>query len=341
MKKLCTVMIALALLIGLFACALGESAGCVTFSGTCNVREEPNLEGEVIGTASTRSKPGYAMQCRFDERGVAWYEVNWEGGTGWVSSKYATVRGVCQFLGEEREIDLDLDGDGSEETISIGDGGDCLIKAAESGREAVSLPYYRREWIWFADLDGDGAVEILCALDSGSDDYCTQCWHYADGALKAVPFAGDDGLEDAAMGKPCGVGEALLTLCGYAQTVGSYEAEHSFALVDGDHFESDSGVYTFRYHMKSDQEILDQYGIEVMAGIPYKGVGGTKDGTLAVGDVIILTATDNQSRLWFKTIDGKRGVIAISPMVNEWGTEDWAVEGRPINDVLEGIFYAG
>lgn len=59
--------------------------------GECNVRKEPNLGGKVYTSMEKGEKATYLKESSVDERGVIWYKVKFEGFTGWVSSKYASL----------------------------------------------------------------------------------------------------------------------------------------------------------------------------------------------------------------------------------------------------------
>jgi len=59
--------------------------------GKCNVRTGPGLSHKSLGTAYEGEILAYAGGISYDDRGVAWYSVSFEGQTGWVSSVYAEI----------------------------------------------------------------------------------------------------------------------------------------------------------------------------------------------------------------------------------------------------------
>lgn len=59
--------------------------------GNCNVRSTPNLNGTDLGTMKKGEKAEYLGSSSTDDRGVVWYKVSWNGKTGWVSSRYASI----------------------------------------------------------------------------------------------------------------------------------------------------------------------------------------------------------------------------------------------------------
>ena len=60
--------------------------GAVT--GNTNVRTGPGLKYKIIGVLHKGDETRYLGKSSTDERGVAWYKVEWNGKTGWVSSRY-------------------------------------------------------------------------------------------------------------------------------------------------------------------------------------------------------------------------------------------------------------
>jgi len=56
-----------------------------------NLRDEPNLSGEDIGTMDKGETASYLGQKSTDSRGVVWYKVRFEGKVGWVSSRYSKL----------------------------------------------------------------------------------------------------------------------------------------------------------------------------------------------------------------------------------------------------------
>ncbi len=64
----------------------------IATDGQTNVRSEPNLYGKILGVLKEDKSLTYLNQSSTDDRGVAWYKVSYEGGTGWVSSKYTTLK---------------------------------------------------------------------------------------------------------------------------------------------------------------------------------------------------------------------------------------------------------
>ena len=64
----------------------------VSTGGRSNIRTEPSLSGEDIGTMPQDASATYLDQSSVDDRGVVWYKVKYGSITGWVSSKYTTLK---------------------------------------------------------------------------------------------------------------------------------------------------------------------------------------------------------------------------------------------------------
>ena len=60
--------------------------GAVT--GDTYVRTGPGLKYKTIGVLHKGDETKYLGKSSTDDRGVAWYKVDWNGRTGWVSSRY-------------------------------------------------------------------------------------------------------------------------------------------------------------------------------------------------------------------------------------------------------------
>ena len=62
--------------------------------GKCNVRNQPDLGASVLTSMEKGETASYLGESSVDYRGVVWYKVKFDGMTGWVSSKYASLNGT-------------------------------------------------------------------------------------------------------------------------------------------------------------------------------------------------------------------------------------------------------
>ena len=86
----------IAMLIALLLCACALAEGVVTATGSVNLRSGPGLGYDKIASVSEGTVLAYSGESRTDDRGVAWYQVIYEGDACWVSSRYAEVEEFSQ-----------------------------------------------------------------------------------------------------------------------------------------------------------------------------------------------------------------------------------------------------
>lgn len=68
----------------------GSSKGTTikAVGGQTKVRKGPGLDYKTIGIMYEGESYKYADSTKYDDRGVAWYKIKFDGTTGWVSSRY-------------------------------------------------------------------------------------------------------------------------------------------------------------------------------------------------------------------------------------------------------------
>lgn len=71
----------------------GEESGTVVATGgSTYIREEPDVDADIITSMAQYASADYRGKTVYDDRGVAWYKVRTNSGkTGWVSSKFTTL----------------------------------------------------------------------------------------------------------------------------------------------------------------------------------------------------------------------------------------------------------
>ena len=90
MKKVIITLLTIALIVAFGTAAL--AAGYVyALTGSTKIRTGPGLYYSEIGTLFQGDSAPYLGDTSYDSRGVAWYRISWEGGSGWVSSRYTTL----------------------------------------------------------------------------------------------------------------------------------------------------------------------------------------------------------------------------------------------------------
>lgn len=69
----------------------GVYGSYVEATGRLNVRSGPGLGYSDKGTMAKGTTATYLDDYSVDERGVTWYKISYNGGTGWVSSRYSEL----------------------------------------------------------------------------------------------------------------------------------------------------------------------------------------------------------------------------------------------------------
>ena len=67
---------------------VGPSGDYIYATGDTNIRKSPNLDAKIYGTMNKGAYALYLDDYEYDDRGVIWYYINYNGTKGWVSSKY-------------------------------------------------------------------------------------------------------------------------------------------------------------------------------------------------------------------------------------------------------------
>ena len=60
--------------------------------GNCHIRSKPDKTSKSLGSIREGKKATYLGKSSTDSRGVKWYKIQYNGVTGWVSSKYSKVQ---------------------------------------------------------------------------------------------------------------------------------------------------------------------------------------------------------------------------------------------------------
>lgn len=259
----------------------------------------------------------------------------------------------CVALEENAPVQLDLDGDGTAETVSWAmsprdyDTYIALTVEPAAGAPATYATAIMYGQVYVQDLDGDGIMEILLTGDVMSDDYYTWCLQYRNGALFEVLFpdsergANSDGYYTTGYGLITGISEyGVLDLTGSQDVLGTWMATRRVRLDSPGRFEfCDNQMWERSLAFHDDEADLWEYGaLTVKSPVPYVGDHGCDSGVLNPGDRIVVYATDKVSEALFYTQDGITGILSISNNDGQgWGK---LVGGVPEEDCFEYVPYA-
>ena len=64
----------------------------VKSNGTNNLRKGPSLDYAIVGSMTDGQTAKYLGETKIDSRNVAWYKINFNGTTCWISSKFVTLK---------------------------------------------------------------------------------------------------------------------------------------------------------------------------------------------------------------------------------------------------------
>ena len=249
-------------------------------------------------------------------------------------------------------LSVDLDGDGTEETVfyqissdnyvgrprmtvTDSDGKSCVWDA-ENGYEAGS---------WIADLNGDDVQELFVWGDVASSDYYTTCLNYVNGRLRPLLFADIERGENGkgyfkeGYGCPCGANpeQGTVTLCGSQDVLGTWFGARKLKLSEDGLFEiADDGWWT-RHDIPEGDEAWDEWWPKTLLKDVDCLIDG-REGMLKAGERIIITGSDKRSQASFITEDGRTGILRIEENLNGgWG---WKVNDIPEEEVFDFLGYA-
>ena len=252
---------------------------------------------------------------------------------------------------------IDLDGDGSEETLSwemapaeYEEALTLTVIGASGAAQVYATDIIWAEAVYVVDLDGDGAQELLLTGDVMSDDYSTWCLRWDGAALYEVLFPdadrgeNTDGYFKQGYGRVEAIGDNLLSLAGSQDALGTWFATRILTLTPYDRFEfNDAGLWMRNldgYEAQDKAELWEYAALTVTRPLPYGDVHRPDQsaGTLEPGEKILVYATDKREYAYFTTQDGASGALAISPNEEQgWG---WLVGGVPEEECFESLPYA-
>lgn len=235
-------------------------------------------------------------------------------------------------LSPDEALTLDLNGDGSEETVCL-----RLMKGDEGERyelhvQSDDMVYAGSTdiiWdcaLWAADTDTDGRVELYVSGDVMSDDYMSYVWRY-DGGLIEVGVRDNSGLNRRS-GRITEIDGEFITVSDYINVLGSYWGSQSYTLVNGELAPAESGVWTLEDN---------EFTLKTLLPLPVLMDDGATE--LPAGTELRLTAYDEAAgRVWFATSDDERGYLTVESNADGFG---YSIGGTDEYDCFETLPYAG
>ena len=214
-------------------------------------------------------------------------------------------------LALDEPLAIDLDGDGTEETVS-----------------------------WTLEMgEYEECVHVM------SDDYITYCLRWDGAGLYELLFPdcsraqNTDGYYKEGYGQITAIDGNRVTLSGSQDMLGTWFAERTVTLSAHDRFEfADDGLWVRNLDGMDDDSLWGYAALTAAVPLEYADAEGNPAGTHQPGDKLLVCATDKETFVRFLTPDGTEGTLAISRNYEQgWG---WLVDGTPEEDCFEHIPYA-
>jgi hypothetical protein len=234
-------------------------------------------------------------------------------------------------IGFSGTIFIDMDADGSDETISVTQREDGTAVAAFSCGDTNFAdtidPLYVSECFIDDVTEGDGYLELFVTGDMASDDYVTCIYRIKDGAIEKCEIYGIVKESD---------GKGSLLVQETIDVFGTYGAECSYSLKDGFEFDVSSPYTVLQYEGFEERKItVKRDGLPAQVSV---SGGKYEDVLLPAGTELLLMETDCKSYGLFTSKDGKSIRISITSNPGEWG---WYIGRIPEEEWFDGLSYSG
>lgn len=251
-------------------------------------------------------------------------------------------------------ITIDLDGDGTDETLTwrteaIDEYDEqVIVEAATSGGKTIVWESGRlaEARVFASDLDGDGTIELFVSGDEMSSDYITFCLNLTGGKFRSLFFADTAGGEcgnayyKAGYGGIVSISGPTVTLRGAQDILGTYMADRTLKLTDGCFELCDGTEWRIEFDV-DDPEVWEYCALTLRqeTAVTFLTENGEEEGTLKASERVIITGGDKSSFVRFVTEDGRNGFFSITfNYIDGWGS---LINGVPEGEVFEMLHYAG
>ncbi|MDD3242394.1 MAG: hypothetical protein PHD32_01565 [Eubacteriales bacterium] len=236
------------------------------------------------------------------------------------------------WLTQTGEVQADLNGDGTQETIAFRrtdsesyeeTKAEVIISGSEGLLAQASLPG-TFDSAAVVDFDsGDGVLEILLCVDAASDDFQTVAYRFDGTQLLA---------SNQLFGKAERVQDGKLLVSNWVNVLGTWAGRMRYVLKDGFNFTQEEGALWECTKGYFEPIVLKKELVaEVLNNCQYEPI------TLPAGTQLTMVATDGSSEVYMTTGDGQACRFAIS--TGEYNQT--MIEGAPAEDWFGELLYAG
>lgn len=261
------------------------------------------------------------------------------------------ILGYCISILDRLPFRADLDGDGAAETVdltTLPGAADGCPRWTVSVQKGDNVKLFETDVLsdmpcdlWAGDLDEDGRYELFFHGDLASDDYIIYAWR---DDLSLLFFEPDDrflrwneqeGESSVFAGYIEGFEDGHIIVSGAVDMLGTHWGVRTLAMGDDGVIGPVSSAWEF--------EEDDERFLTVKRELPAFEARVRKDPgdafTLQPGEKLYPLASDGCERMWFKTDDGKTGVLLLVP--DEDPLIQWRIDGTPEADYFEFLPYSG
>lgn len=211
---------------------------------------------------------------------------------------------------------VDLDGNGSDETVSISGG--TIKLTANSGSVSFKTELEEISVAKLYDIDSDGSFELFVGGDLMSDDYILYCLKFDGNDIRPITIDGEDYIS----GSVSSFTGNVMTVNDKIDVLGTYAYERNFEYADG----KIAHVAAESYKVISETYITPTADLATVDG-----------GTITSGTPVKVIETDMSSFVTVETEDGTTGKLKLAQNSGDTG---WLVNGSPENDLFSDIRYA-
>ena len=256
------------------------------------------------------------------------------------------ILALCVSVTKELPCTVDLDGDGTEETLDLqtyvreDDGYPrWAVVLTRDGQEAKCetwVPCDTQYDLFVGDLDEDGAYEIFFQGDTASSDYLIYAFRHD---LAPILFEADerlyrDGMTERAEtfdAQILGFEDGHVVVTAFVDMLGTHWGVRSYAIGE----EGTLGPMTTAWEFEAEEYLTVKAPLTAYAAKARQEAGEAF--TLEAGERICPVCSDGCERMWFRTASGKTGVLQLTP------DEDylWLIDGKPETEYFEFLPYSG
>lgn len=217
----------------------------------------------------------------------------------------------------ELPFELDLNGDGNDDEISISGGKVTINSGANGGAFDTGL-----EEITVAllhDSDCDGNFELFVGGDMASDDYIVYCLKFDGTSINNITFDGEDFI----YGDIASFEANSVSVNTVANILGTYSYTKDYKYSNGE-FKS---VDADSYRINSDKYIVTAIDLALDDG-----------SIITAGSELKITGTDFENFVSVTTKDGASGKLQLS---TNSGDSGWLINSTPESQAFQELPYAG